>query len=215
MGDGAMTLSLNTIFSRKTARRTRLSCFSDQSKLQFSFGTAHKGAIKDDHPRDLRHMDYGPAPESDAEVRAWIADKGPAFGPFHRRPLHRAGRDLRDEEPRHRRGAGRGHAGQRPTMWTPPSPPRAPSRNGRSCSGHERAYLYALARLLQKHARLFAVLERSTTASRSARRATSTCRWRSGISTTTQAWRNFLQKNSPDRVPSASAARSSRGTSRS
>jgi aldehyde dehydrogenase (NAD+) len=27
-------------------------------------------------------MDYGPAPESDAEVRAWIANRGPAFGPF-------------------------------------------------------------------------------------------------------------------------------------
>jgi hypothetical protein len=27
-------------------------------------------------------MDYGPAPESDAEVRAWIANKGPAFGHF-------------------------------------------------------------------------------------------------------------------------------------
>jgi aldehyde dehydrogenase (NAD+) len=27
-------------------------------------------------------MDYGPAPESDAEVRAWIATRGPAFGHF-------------------------------------------------------------------------------------------------------------------------------------
>ena len=46
-------------------------------------------------------------------------------------------------------------------MSTPPwPPPRVPSRNGRSLSGHARAkYLYALARLLQKHARLFAVLE--------------------------------------------------------
>jgi len=27
-------------------------------------------------------MDYGPAPEGDAEARAWIAKRGPAFGHF-------------------------------------------------------------------------------------------------------------------------------------
>jgi acyl-CoA reductase-like NAD-dependent aldehyde dehydrogenase len=83
-------------------------------------------------------------------------------------------------------------------------------------SGHERAkYLYALARLLQKHSRLFAVLESLDNGKPIREAATSTCRWHSGISTTTQASPNFLQKNFPVTPPSASAVRSSRGTSRS
>ena len=46
-------------------------------------------------------------------------------------------------------------------MWTLPwVPPARRSRNGRSLGGAGRArYLYAIARLLQKHSRLFAVLE--------------------------------------------------------
>jgi acyl-CoA reductase-like NAD-dependent aldehyde dehydrogenase len=65
-------------------------------------------------------------------------------------------------------------------------------------SGHDRAkYLYALARLLQKHARLFAVLESLDNGKPIREAATSTSPSRSGISTTTRALRNFLQKNSP------------------
>jgi acyl-CoA reductase-like NAD-dependent aldehyde dehydrogenase len=82
--------------------------------------------------------------------------------------------------------------------------------------GHERAkYLYALARLVQKHARLFAVLETLDNGKPIREAATSTCRWPSGISTTTPARAADCRRDARGRNRSASAARSSRGTSRS
>ena len=55
---------------------------------------------------------------------------------------------------------------------------------------------------------------RSTTASRSAKAATSTCRWRSAISSIMPAGRRRWTANSPATGRPASSARSSRGISR-
>jgi hypothetical protein len=181
-----------------------------------------KGAITavlfDDHPtREIFDtMEYGPAPESDAEVREWIADKGPAFGHFIDGRFTKPARDLHLEEPRHRRNAGRGHPGHGEDVDAAVGAAAGAFPKWARRSGHERAkYLYALARLLQKHSRLFAVLESLDNGKPIREAATSTCHSRSGISTTTRASRNFLQKNFPVTPPSASAVRSSRGTSRS
>ncbi|MCR4282496.1 MAG: aldehyde dehydrogenase family protein, partial [Bauldia sp.] len=110
----------------------------------------------------LDHIDYGPAPESDKEARAWIkrhaagtelfiggewrkAESGvwfdtinPATGEVLA-PVAQAGEADIDAAVKAARKAQGGWA---------------------RLSGHERAtYLYALARLIQRHSRLFAVLE--------------------------------------------------------
>jgi aldehyde dehydrogenase (NAD+) len=105
-------------------------------------------------------MEYGPAPESVAEVREWIADKGPVFGHFI---------DGRFTSPRDTftsKNPATGETLAEVTQGTVEDVDAAVGAAARAFpkwarrSGHERAkYLYALARLLQKHSRLFAVLE--------------------------------------------------------
>jgi aldehyde dehydrogenase (NAD+) len=105
-------------------------------------------------------MDYGPAPESDAEVRAWIANRGPAFGPFIDGAFQAPGETFATRNPAN------GEVLAQVTQGTASDVDAAVAAATRAfpkwakLSGHDRAkYLYALARLLQKHARLFAVLE--------------------------------------------------------
>jgi aldehyde dehydrogenase (NAD+) len=161
-------------------------------------------------------MDYGPAPESDAEARAWIAMRGPVFGHFIDGRVHRARGDLHTKNPA---AAKRWLEVTQGSTEDVDAAVKAATRafpKWSKLSGHERAkYLYALARLLQKHARLFAVLESLDNGKPIREARDIDVPWHSGISTTTQASPNFLQKNSRGHAPSASAARSSRGTSRS
>ncbi|MCU4651261.1 aldehyde dehydrogenase family protein [Roseibacterium sp. SDUM158016] len=105
-------------------------------------------------------MDYGPAPEGDAEARAWIAARGPAFGHFIDGRFTAPGETFPTKNPA--RGevlaeVSQGSAGDVDAAV------KAATRafpKWAKLSGHARAkYLYALARLLQKHSRLFAVLE--------------------------------------------------------
>jgi aldehyde dehydrogenase (NAD+) len=105
-------------------------------------------------------MEYGPAPESVAEVREWIADKGPVFGHFI---------DGRFTSPRDTFTSKNPATGETLAEVTQGTVEDVDAAVGAAAgafpkwarrSGHERAkYLYALARLLQKHSRLFAVLE--------------------------------------------------------
>ena len=84
-------------------------------------------------------------------------------------------------------------------------------------SGSERAkYLFRIARILQERAREFAVLESLNGGSRSASRATSTCRSPPHTSSTTRAGPTSSSTRSltGDRSRSAWPAKSSRGTSR-
>jgi hypothetical protein len=75
-------------------------------------------------------MDYGPAPESDAEARPG-SPCAARLRAFHRRGVHRIRGDLRHEEPRARRDWP-GHAGSTDDVDAAVAPrPRA--RNGRSC----------------------------------------------------------------------------------
>jgi aldehyde dehydrogenase (NAD+) len=105
-------------------------------------------------------MDYGPAPESAAEAQAWLATARPAASATGSTGPSRAGRDLRDPEPRHGQGAGAVTQAPPPTWTRPWPPPAAAQPKWARLPGHARArVLYALARLVQKHARLFAVLE--------------------------------------------------------
>ena len=105
-------------------------------------------------------MDYGPAPESAAEALAWIATRGPAFGHFIHGRFTAPGETFATRNPA--TGAelaqiSQGTAGDVDAAVAAASK-AFPKWAKLSC--HARAkYLYALARLLQKHARLFAVLE--------------------------------------------------------
>ena len=106
-------------------------------------------------------MAYGPAPEAVGPAQAWLEQHGRRFGlfvggawtpagdetfdtlnPATGKPLARL-----DAGDGRRRGSGRARGSRRPTRWW-------------DLGGHGRArYLYAIARQVQKHSRLFAVLE--------------------------------------------------------
>ncbi len=105
-------------------------------------------------------MDYGPAPESAKEALSWIADRDGKFGLYIGGKMTAPG-DLFDSK-----NPATGEVLAQVTQATPDdvdaavSAARKAQRKWAALSGHERAkYLYALARLVQKHARLFAVLE--------------------------------------------------------
>jgi aldehyde dehydrogenase (NAD+) len=105
-------------------------------------------------------MEYGPAPESEAEARAWIGTRGPAFGHFIDGAFTKPGETFTSKNP------ARGEALAEITQGSAGDVDAAVAAAKRAfpkwakLSGHERArYLYALARLLQKHSRLLAVLE--------------------------------------------------------
>ncbi|MEQ8368030.1 MAG: aldehyde dehydrogenase family protein, partial [Roseicyclus sp.] len=105
-------------------------------------------------------MDYGPAPESAAEARAWIAKRGPALGHFINGAFTQPGQTFATRNP------ATGEELAQITQGTADDVDAAVAAAAKAfpkwakLSCHARAkYLYALARLLQKHARLFAVLE--------------------------------------------------------
>ncbi|MDE2944504.1 MAG: aldehyde dehydrogenase family protein [Gemmatimonadota bacterium] len=107
-------------------------------------------------------MEYGPAPEVADEARAWIEERGPRFGHYFggawREPADGeffATFDPSNEEPLGEIAQGRPGDVDRAVAAA-----RAAQPIWRDIGGHGRArYLYAIARHLQKHSRLFATLE--------------------------------------------------------
>jgi aldehyde dehydrogenase (NAD+) len=110
----------------------------------------------------LDHIDYGPAPESDREVRAWLKRHADGFGLFidgvFRQPDTGEWFDTVDPS------AGDvlarvAQAGPSDVDTSVKAAAKAQPKWA-ALPGHERArYLYAIARLIQRHSRLFAVLE--------------------------------------------------------
>ncbi|MCR9126892.1 MAG: aldehyde dehydrogenase family protein [Rhodobacteraceae bacterium] len=105
-------------------------------------------------------MAYGPAPESAAEALAWLVDQGGRLGHFIDGAFTDPGRGFDTCNP------ATGEVLAHVTQATPDEVAQAIDAARRAqprwekLGGAGRArYLYALARLLQKHARLFAVLE--------------------------------------------------------
>jgi len=112
-------------------------------------------------PEIFDTMNYGPAPESTAEAQDWLAHHCGAFGLFIDGTAQPAGVDMFDtanpatgDVLARITQAGIGDVDAAVTAALKAQP------KWEGLGGHGRArYLYALARLVQKHARLFAVLE--------------------------------------------------------
>ena len=107
-------------------------------------------------------MEYGPAPEAADEARAWIAERGPRFGHY----IGGAWREPADGEffatldPSREEQLGEIAQGGPGDVDRAVAAARAAQATWRDLGGHGRArYLYAIARHLQKHSRLFATLE--------------------------------------------------------
>ncbi len=105
-------------------------------------------------------MEYGPAPEGDAEARAWIAAKGPGFGHFIDGEFTAPGETFATRNPATGEELAQVTQGTATDVDAAVAAATKAFPKWAKLSCHARAkYLYALARLLQKHARLFAVLE--------------------------------------------------------
>ena len=105
-------------------------------------------------------MDYGPAPEGAAEVLAWLVDRGDRFGHFIDGVWSTPGDGFESRNP----ATGEVLATLTQATGADVDAAVAAARRAQGkwarLSGHARArHLYALARLVQKHARLLAVLE--------------------------------------------------------
>ncbi|WP_425040186.1 aldehyde dehydrogenase family protein [Primorskyibacter sp. S187A] len=105
-------------------------------------------------------MEYGKAPEAAGDALAWIVDQGSRFGPFIDGAFQTAGTTF------HSRNPGTGEILAEITQSTSAdvdaavAAARKAQPRWEKLGGHGRArHLYAIARLMQKHARLFAVLE--------------------------------------------------------
>ncbi|MCV2887582.1 aldehyde dehydrogenase family protein [Ruegeria aquimaris] len=105
-------------------------------------------------------MEYGPAPESAAEALAWLVDQGDRFGHFIDGAFTAPGDGFDSRNP----ATGEVLATLTQATQTDVDAAVAAARKAQlkwaALGGAGRArYLYAIARLMQKHSRLFAVLE--------------------------------------------------------
>jgi aldehyde dehydrogenase (NAD+) len=107
-------------------------------------------------------MDYGPAPEADGEARGWLKKHGAVFGHFIGSAFvaPHTGEHLATIEPATGKTLARIAQGSAADVEAAVSAARKAQPLWAQVGGHGRArHLYALARMLQRHARLFAVLE--------------------------------------------------------
>ncbi|MEQ9259483.1 MAG: aldehyde dehydrogenase family protein [Roseovarius sp.] len=112
--------------------------------------------------RDLMtRMDYGPAPESDSLARAWLARHEEGLGLFIGGSFTAPGTTLRDiRNPADGSLLARATDARPEDIDTAVAAARAAQKGWAALGGHGRArHLYAIARHLQQHARLLAVLE--------------------------------------------------------
>ena len=111
--------------------------------------------------RDIyQSMDYGPAPESAAEALAWLVDQGSRFGHFIDGAFTDPGNGLSSHNPATGEVLATLTQGTQADVDAAVHAARRAQPGWARLGGHGRArHLYALARLIQKNARLFAVLE--------------------------------------------------------
>lgn len=105
-------------------------------------------------------MSYGPAPEANGEALAWLAKHGHRFGHFIDGKFTAPAAGFATANPATGAHLATVTQGTADDVATAVAAARRAQPKWAALSGHQRAkYLYALARLVQKHARLLAVLE--------------------------------------------------------
>ncbi|MCF6430673.1 aldehyde dehydrogenase family protein [Leisingera sp. MMG026] len=105
-------------------------------------------------------MDYGPAPESAAEALAWLVDQGSRFGHFINGEFTAPGEGFDSKNPATGEVLATLTQATQADVDSAVEAARKAQGGWAGLGGPGRAkYLYAIARLLQKHSRLFAVLE--------------------------------------------------------
>jgi len=105
-------------------------------------------------------MEYGPAPESAAEALTWLVDQGSRFGHFIDGAFTEPGEVFDSRNPATGEVLASISQATEADVDAAVAAARAAQPAWAATDGHGRArVLYALARLVQKHARLFAVLE--------------------------------------------------------
>ncbi|WP_170772778.1 aldehyde dehydrogenase family protein [Ruegeria lacuscaerulensis] len=105
-------------------------------------------------------MDYGPAPESAAEALAWLVDQGDKFGHYIDGAFTKPGKGFDSRNPATGEVLAKLTQAKQADVDAAVAAARKAQPKWEKLGGAGRArYLYAIARLLQKHSRLFAVLE--------------------------------------------------------
>ncbi len=105
-------------------------------------------------------MEYGPAPESDAEARKWLASHGSGFGHFIDGEWTSGGETFEIIDPSTAAVIARVSQGTTADVDAAVAAAERALPGWRGLSGHARArHLYALAREVQKNSRLLAVVE--------------------------------------------------------
>ncbi|MFV1440103.1 MULTISPECIES: aldehyde dehydrogenase family protein [unclassified Phaeobacter] len=105
-------------------------------------------------------MTYGPAPESAAEALAWLVDQGARFGHFIDGDFTAPGDGFDSKNPATGEVLATLTQASQSDVDSAVAAARKAQGKWAALGGAGRArYLYAIARLMQKHARLFAVLE--------------------------------------------------------
>ena len=105
-------------------------------------------------------MEYGPAPESAAEALTWLVDQGDRFGHFIDGAFTLPGETFESRNPATGEVLASLTQATQADVDAAVSAARAAQGKWERLGGPARArHLYAIARLVQKHARLFAVLE--------------------------------------------------------
>jgi len=105
-------------------------------------------------------MDYGPAPEAAGDALAWIVDQGAAFGHFINGDFTPPTAGFDSKNPATGEVLATLSQATQADVDAAVKAARAAQPKWAKSGGHARArVLYAIARLLQKHSRLFAVLE--------------------------------------------------------
>ncbi len=109
----------------------------------------------------LQNMEYGLAPESDDIARQWLAEHGGKIGHFINGKFTRPGtKSFSLTSPIDGKIIARVALGSNTDVNKAANAAKKALSSWSNTSGHERArYLYALARLVQKHSRLLAVME--------------------------------------------------------
>jgi len=108
----------------------------------------------------LETMEYGVAPEDDSHARAWLDEHKDGFGHYINGEMTKPGALFETRDPANDTVLARVSQGTQDDVGAAVAAARKAQSDWAKLSGHQRAkYLYALARHIQQHSRLLAVLE--------------------------------------------------------